>query len=129
MPGWLNLTHIQNAGAAFGLMAQASGWWRYIFFYGISFAAIVAMAIMFLKYPKARYLSRWGLIFILAGAIGNQIDRVRLGAVVDFIDVYYRQWHWPAFNVADSAICVGAGLLLLDMRKEHKETEAVSRHN
>ena len=77
----------------------------------------LALVIWILRLPKYATVSLIGLSMILAGAIGNLIDRIRIGAVVDFIDVYYKTHHWPVFNVADSAICVGALLLLLNIDK------------
>lgn len=113
IPGLFNLTYLTNTGAAFGMLAGAQSIWRQVFFVGVAVAAIV---ILFFSY---RQFCRQGRIFahaiglIAGGAVGNLIDRLRFGAVVDFLDFYVGTHHWPAFNVADSAICVGVGLFIL----------------
>ncbi|MFQ5995799.1 MAG: signal peptidase II [Acidiferrobacterales bacterium] len=110
---FLNLTLVFNTGAAFGFLSDASGWQNFVF-------AIIAMIVSFVIIAMVRRLSAndvqvlVGLMLVLGGAIGNLIDRLRNGYVVDFIDVYYQDWHWPAFNVADSAISIGVVLLVLD---------------
>ena len=108
----LDLVLAYNPGAAFSILSTAGGWQRWLF---IGLALVICGFIV----HWLRSLSgnaRWvplGLSLILGGAIGNMIDRVRIGAVVDFIGFHVGDWHWPAFNVADSAICVGAALLLI----------------
>ena len=110
---FLNLALVHNTGAAFGMLSQASGW-QNVFF--ITVAAIACVVILFI----VRRLHRddapvaVALMLILGGAVGNLLDRLIHGYVIDFIDVYYGTWHWPAFNVADSTITIGAVLLLLD---------------
>ncbi len=110
-PG-LNLTLLHNTGAAFSFLAGAGGWQRWLFALlavGVSFYLIVL-----LRSPEPQPPGyRLGLSLILGGAIGNLLDRLVLGYVIDFIQVYYQQWIFPAFNFADSAITVGAGLLIL----------------
>lgn len=109
-PG-LNFTLVYNTGAAFSFLSQADGWQRWLFV-GLA-AAVGAVLIAWLMRLEAH--ERWtaaGLALILGGALGNALDRVMRGHVIDFIDVYYRHWHWPAFNVADSAITLGAALLI-----------------
>lgn len=111
LPG-LNLTLMHNPGAAFSFLADAGGWQRWFF---ATLAVVVSVWLVFLiraSAPSAR-LYRLGLTLILGGAVGNLIDRLRLGYVIDFVELYYRTWSWPAFNVADSAITVGAGFFLL----------------
>ncbi len=115
IPGFLNFTYIQNPGAAFGFMANMPHPWRSIFFVTISIVALVVIIVLFVKSPADDYWNRTALILILSGAVGNLIDRLRFGAVVDFIDVYIRSWHWPAFNVADSAISIGVGMLIIEL--------------
>jgi signal peptidase II len=110
--GFFNLTHIYNPGGAFGLMANLSATLRAIIFLFISSLA-VAVIFYFYKKTPAHYTSlaaAFALIF--GGAIGNLIDRIRLGMVIDFLDFYLGNWHWPAFNVADSAISIGIGIFL-----------------
>ncbi len=115
IPGLFNLTYIENPGAAFGLLADMPPFWRSLFFITASMVALCFIVIMFFKCSPDEIWNRTALTLIMAGAIGNLIDRLRLGAVVDFIDVYWRNSHWPAFNLADTAISVGVGVLLLDL--------------
>ena len=110
----LNLVLAYNAGAAFSLLSTAGGWQRWLFI-GLALAICVFIVHWLLDFPRN---ARWfplALSLILGGAVGNLIDRVRIGAVVDFIDFHVGAWHWPAFNAADAAICVGAALLVLGM--------------
>ena len=101
---------IFNPGAAFSFLSQAGGWQRW-FFTILGIAASVVI-LWFLRRNTADQKLSWALSLILGGAIGNVLDRIFYGAVVDFIDVHYETWHWPAFNVADSAISVGAVLIV-----------------
>jgi signal peptidase II len=125
IPGFFNLTYLTNTGAAFGILAGHPSWWRQFFFIGV---AIVALAAIFFLHRKIRAESRWytvSLALIAGGAVGNLIDRVRLGSVVDFLDLYLSTHHWPAFNVADSAITVGVGIfLIVNLLKSKKRSEA-----
>ena len=108
----LNLVLAYNTGAAFSLLSTAGGWQRWLF---IGLAVVISAFIVHWLHSLPRS-ARWtplALSLILGGAAGNVIDRVRIGAVVDFIDVHAGGWHWPAFNLADSAICIGAALLVL----------------
>ncbi|MDX1489611.1 MAG: signal peptidase II [Acidiferrobacterales bacterium] len=110
---FLNLHLVFNSGAAFGFLGGASGWQNLLF---VGIAILVSFVIIMmakrLGANDAQVLT--GLMLILGGAIGNLIDRIRQGYVVDFIDFHYQDWHWPAFNLADSAITIGAVLLVLD---------------
>ena len=110
----LNMTLYYNKGAAFSLLSNADGWQRWLLMF-ISTVASIALFYWLRKVDKNRKLLTLGLALILGGAVGNLIDRSLYGHVIDFIDVYYEYWHWPAFNIADSAISVGAGLLLIDI--------------
>jgi signal peptidase II len=111
---FFNLTYVRNYGAAFSFLHDAGGWQRY-FFTGIAFV-VSAVIIWWLKNsPKEHVLLPVAFSFILGGAIGNVIDRLMHGYVVDFLDFYYGTYHWPAFNIADSVIFIGAGLLIIDM--------------
>ena len=116
----LNMTLVYNKGAAFSFLSDAGGWQRW-FFMALSISISIALVYWLHNVDKNRKYLAWGLALILGGAIGNLIDRSLYGHVIDFIDVYYSSWHWPAFNIADSAISLGAGLLILDMFT-HKET-------
>lgn len=113
IPGFFNLTSIRNTGAAFGLLAGTDGAWRPWFFGGIALAALVAIGFLYNQYRQRGRVYVYALASIAGGAVGNLIDRVRFGAVVDFLDFYIGRYHWPAFNVADSAIVVGVGLFLI----------------
>ena len=110
--GLLNLTRVHNTGAAFGLLAGQPSILRTIFFLAVSLVAMGVVLWMIFRLPPDQKVEIVALSIIFGGALGNVIDRARLGEVVDFIDVYYRSYHWPAFNVADSAITIGVLLLL-----------------
>lgn len=112
IPGFFNLTHIHNTGAAFGLFAGEGGDWRLWFFGGVSFVALLALIALYRNYRAKGFPYALALGLIGGGAIGNLIDRFSFGSVVDFLDVYIGPYHWPAFNLADSAICVGIGLFI-----------------
>lgn len=112
LTSFFNLVLAYNKGAAFSFLAAESGWQRY-FFTALGIAA--ALFIVFLlKRHAGQRLFCWALALILGGALGNVIDRIAYGHVVDFLDFHVGSWHWPAFNVADSAICIGAVLFVLD---------------
>jgi signal peptidase II len=122
---WLNMTLAHNYGAAFSFLSDAGGWQRW-FFVVLASVVSVGLLVWLLRLPRSEWLTGLGLALILGGAIGNLLDRIQLGYVIDFIDVYYNDWHYPAFNVADSAITCGVILLLLDVvlisRKKAKAT-------
>ena len=113
IPGFFNLTYVRNPGAAFGILAGAHGAWRTVFFITVSLVALAVIITLVRKTHDRLPLAAFALIG--GGAVGNLIDRVRYGEVVDFIEWYYRSYHWPAFNIADSAITVGVALLAVDM--------------
>ena len=110
--GFFNIVLVYNTGAAFSFLSDAAGWQRYVLI-AIAIAAAALIAGL-LAQPTARGVYRWALVLILGGALGNLWDRITMGEVVDFLDFYVAGWHWPAFNLADSAICVGAALLIVD---------------
>ena len=107
-------TYVRNSGAAFGMLAQQSQEFLRFFFPTVTVIALVGLCMYFARVPYQRTLTLWGLCLIISGATGNGIDRLWLGQVIDFIDVHWYAYHWPAFNMADSSICIGVGLLLLD---------------
>lgn len=115
IPGLFDITHIQNPGGAFGFLADSGPAVRKLVFF---FVTLMALGLVFWFYnntpPTHRFLAT-GFAMIFAGALGNLIDRIRFGKVVDFLDVYIGRYHWPAFNVADSAISVGIGIFLLHL--------------
>lgn len=124
IPGFFNLVHVLNPGAAFGFLANASETFRYVFFTGVTVLA-AGLIIFYLVKSRPRNLILAGsLTLIFGGAVGNLIDRLRVGAVVDFLDVFVGSLHWPAFNVADSAITVGAILMIWEMILNRKEKHA-----
>ncbi len=108
-----NLTLVHNTGAAFSFLSEAGGWQRW-FFIVLTSAVSLGLIYWLGTLAKQRIWLAAALALVLGGALGNLWDRIMLGYVIDFIDVYYAQWHWPAFNVADSSICVGAGMLIID---------------
>jgi lipoprotein signal peptidase len=110
---YLNLTLMYNTGAAFSFLSDASGWQRW-FFIGLSAVVSVSIMLWLWRIPREQLGLALALSLILGGALGNCADRLLYGHVIDFIDVYYGKWHWPAFNVADSAITLGVGILLVD---------------
>jgi signal peptidase II len=110
--GFLNLALVFNTGAAFSFLAGASGW-QVAFFGAVALVAAAVISVLLVRRPAERLFCA-GLAFILGGALGNLWDRITLGKVVDFLDFHAAGWHWPAFNVADSAICVGAAILILE---------------
>jgi signal peptidase II len=109
---FFNLVRVHNSGAAFSFLAGASGWQRW-FFIALGAAATVFLIVMLRNHGGQRLFS-WSLAMILGGAVGNVVDRVLHGHVVDFIQVHYGGWYFPSFNVADSAITLGAACLILD---------------
>ena len=110
--GFFNLTLVYNPGAAFSFLSTAGGWQRWMFS-GIALAAITLILFWLSRLPREARLSILSLGLILGGAFGNLVDRLRLGKVVDFLDFHYAGLHWPAFNVADAAITVGAVCLII----------------
>lgn len=115
IPNFLDFTHVQNTGAAFGFMNAAEFPFKSVVMIGIAALALVAISIYARQLGAHEKLARYGLVLILGGAFGNLIDRAIAGYVVDFVDVYWGEVHFWAFNVADAAISIGAGLVLLDM--------------
>ena len=109
---FFNLTLMYNEGAAFSFLADAGGWQRWTFA-GFALLMTVALVVWLLRLNAHERMTAAAIALIVGGAVGNLIDRLMTGRVVDFLDVYYGRWHWPAFNVADSAITIGVALLLL----------------
>lgn len=121
IPNLFNLTYIRNPGAAFGLLANSSNAFRMVFFGLTSIFALGLLGTILVRMPEKDWVGRLSVASILGGAVGNLIDRLRYGEVVDFLDVYVEQYHWPAFNVADSAITIGVILLISHFAFEKKE--------
>ncbi len=110
---WLNMTLAHNYGAAFSFLSDAGGWQRWLFT-GLASVVTVVLVVWLFRLTDREKLTAAALGMIIGGAVGNLVDRINHGYVVDFIDVFYRDWHWPAFNLADSAITGGVILLLID---------------
>ncbi len=108
-----NFTLLHNEGAAFSFLAQAGGWQRW-FFIILTTVITTILLVWLYNLERQQRLVMFSLTLIIGGALGNLIDRVLYGYVIDFIDIYYQQWHWPTFNIADSAISIGVTLLLFD---------------
>nr|WP_275888789.1 signal peptidase II [Desulfoprunum benzoelyticum] len=113
IPGLFNLVYVTNTGAAFSILADVDSPWRHYFFLGIGLLATIGLTIYYYRLRAAHRAYAVALGLVVGGALGNLIDRLRLGSVVDFLDFHLAGRHWPAFNVADSAICVGAVLFLI----------------
>jgi len=124
LTGFFNLILVFNKGAAFSMLASAPGWQTPLL---VAFAvgAALVVSVLLLRSPGRRLFCA-GLALILGGALGNLIDRLRFGYVVDFLDLHAAGWHWPAFNVADSAITIGAALLILDGFRHHEKRVGAS---
>ena len=110
---YFNLTYVRNTGAAFSFLSEAGGWQRW-FFAGLAIFISIVIAVWLARLKQHETLLAVALSLVLGGAIGNLIDRLAYGYVIDFLDVYYQTWHWPAFNIADSAITLGVVLMLLE---------------
>jgi len=126
IPNFFQLVHVRNTGAAFGIGANASSSLVPLLLNAGAIAVFCVVVVYALRSAVTDRLLQIGLHLILGGAIGNLLDRFRFGYVVDFLDVYIGRHHWPAFNVADSAICIGIALLFLDMRKKPEAEGAVA---
>ncbi|MEW5978349.1 MAG: signal peptidase II [Acidobacteriota bacterium] len=113
--GFFDLTHSRNTGVAFGFFADSNRWWMPYVLTVVSAVALVVIVSLSVRQPVQDWKLQGGLMLVLGGAVGNLYDRVNYGYVIDFLDVYYGTYHWPTFNVADSAITCGIGLLLLEV--------------
>jgi signal peptidase II len=126
IPHFLNLTHTRNAGVAFGLFSDAPSPWKTGVLVVVSVVLLVAVAGIVVRTRRLHWESGVGLAMILGGALSNLVDRVRTGQVVDFVDIYFRSYHWPTFNLADSAIVVGAIFLILQLVFSESDSHATS---
>jgi len=126
--GWFNMTSVRNPGAAFGLFSTFSDTVRTSFLVGVTLLALVLLTVFYIKSKPHEGVARLAASMVVGGAIGNLIDRVRFGEVVDFLDVYVGSHHWPAFNIADSAITIGISLFVWSAwmdgkRAQHAEVD------
>ena len=115
IPGFFRLTHTENTGAAFSLFADSPSHWKTVLLIGFSMIAMVIVSVLLWKQTRALTITGIALSLILGGAVGNLWDRLASGRVVDFLLFYVKQYQWPVFNLADSAIVVGAGLLVIEI--------------
>ncbi|CAB0149439.1 Lipoprotein signal peptidase [Pseudidiomarina piscicola] len=122
---YLNFTYVQNFGAAFSFLSDQGGWQRWLFT-GLAIAVSVILLVWLRRNPVNMWRQNLAFSLILAGAVGNVVDRLIHGFVIDFIDVYVDNWHWPAFNVADMAITIGAVLMLLEAFFEQRQEQQQS---
>ena len=125
IPGFFDIVRAENRGVAFGLFNESRFQWRTTLLVLVSVVAVVVVSAIIWKTREFHPFSLWGLALILGGAAGNLFDRILSGRVTDFLDFYIRDYHWPAFNVADSALVVGCGLLLLDMLHPQRQAPHV----
>jgi signal peptidase II len=125
IPGFFNIVHTKNRGAAFGMFAEGNSELRTFLLIGVSLLVLLFISVLLLQPTRAGFsgskMTMIGLSLVLGGAIGNMYDRIVSGMVTDFLEFYVGQWSFAAFNVADSAITIGAGLLLLDMWMSRKQ--------
>jgi len=115
LPNFLNLVHTNNAGAAFGLFSDSPSTWKTVLLILVSSLLLAMVVGIMWRHQQLRWESGVGLALILGGALSNLFDRIRFGRVVDFVDVYFRTYHWYTFNLADACIVVGAGVLLFEL--------------
>ncbi len=125
--GLFHLTYVRNKGAAFGILADNAI--RIPFFITVSIIAMLGILWYIKRIRADQKLAQYALSLIFAGALGNLIDRIRLGEVIDFLDVFWQRYHWPAFNVADSAITIGVTLLFIEMWREDNHKTAAKSAN
>jgi signal peptidase II len=123
IPSFFSLTYIRNPGAAFGILASSSNGFRLLFFGLTSLFALALLGTIFFRLREDDWIGQLSIAGILGGAIGNLLDRVRFGEVIDFLDFYVDSYHWPAFNVADAAISVGVCFLIVHFAIEKKDAE------
>jgi signal peptidase II len=126
VPGLASLTHVRNRGAAFGFLSNADLPYQSVLFSVLSLVALVAIAAYAFKLPATQRWTQVALALIMGGAVGNLIDRMAHGFVIDFVDVYWRAHHWPAFNVADSCISIGVVMLVLELLRPNESEPASS---
>jgi signal peptidase II len=126
IPGFFDIVHSQNRGVAFGIFNDSTSEWRTTLLVIASIAAVIMVSVMLWSAKKLDAFSLWGFALILGGAAGNVFDRIVWGRVTDFLLFYIGQYQWPTFNLADSAIVVGSGLLILDLLRQKRQAANVS---
>jgi len=123
IPGLFNLVYVTNSGAAFSILADMNSPWTHYFFLGVGTVAVVGLTFAWFRMRAENTFYGVALALICGGAVGNLIDRLRFGSVVDFLDFHLKGHHWPAFNIADSAICTGAALFMVVNIWESRKTK------
>jgi signal peptidase II len=126
IPGFFDIVHSENHGVTFGFLNDAVSRGRTLALVGVTLAAVVGVSVILWKPERLDRLSRWACTLILGGAAGNLFDRAMWGKVTDFLDVYVGEYHWPTFNVADSALVAGSALLILALLRPTHQTPHVS---
>jgi signal peptidase II len=125
IPGFFDIVHSQNRGVAFGILNDSTSEWRTALLIALSAAAVIVVSFVLWNARRLDSLPFWGLSLILGGAAGNVFDRIVWGQVTDFLEFYVGQYHWPTFNIADSAIVIGSCLFLVDsLRAKHQAVKA-----
>jgi signal peptidase II len=125
IPGFFDIVYSQNRGVAFGILNDSTSEWRTTLLIALSVAAVILVSLVLWRTRHMDPLPLWGLSLILGGAAGNVFDRIVWGRVTDFLEFYIGQYHWPTFNIADSAIVIGSGLFLLDTLRSKRQTAGV----
>jgi signal peptidase II len=126
IPGFFDIVHSENRGVAFGILNDSTNEWRTILLVVLAAAAVIFVASLLWNPQRLDRASFWGLSLILGGALGNVFDRAMWGKVTDFLDLYFRDYHWHTFNVADTAIVIGSALLLIDLLRPKRQAANVS---
>src|SRR5262249_19085520 len=121
IPGFFNIIHTENPGAAFGMLADSGSQWRSVLLIGVSVAVMAIIASILWRTPAHHTLLRVGFVLVFGGALGNLWDRAIRGTVTDFLQFFFGRYEFPSFNAADSAITIGAGLLLIDLWRSKKK--------
>src|SRR5437763_6711368 len=122
IPGFFDIVRSQNKGVAFGIFNESTSEWRTTLLVLASIAAVMLVSVMLWNAQRLDRWTLWGFALILGGAAGNVFDRIVWGRVTDFLELYVGEYHWPTFNLADSAIVIGSGLLLIDVLKPRRQT-------
>ena len=115
IPGLLDLFHTRNTGVAFGLLSNEESSWVSYLLTGVAAIALVIILVFSLRHPPGQNRLQWGLMLVFGGAAGNLHDRIRYGYVIDFIEVYFKSYHWPTFNAADACVTIGICLLMMEV--------------
>lgn len=115
IPGFFNIINTKNSGAVFGMFSDSAAWWKAPLLIGVSLVLLATVVTMVARTPNLNSASGIGLALVLGGALANLLDRIRVGEVEDFLDFYFRSYHWYTFNVADAAIVVGTGMIVLQL--------------